>query len=162
MPGRYSHSIYIKCNIRALENLDLPVPFFPIKKMLRRSAQEIEKQVDFIVPELAEYSQVAQRSALADTGSIITGKLDESIRIKNGHNYADIGTSLFYAQYVEEGRGPVHAKNKPYLVFKIPGRGWIRKKSVGPAPARYFVKRSSKGLAKEIPKRLEALGDAIG
>ena len=162
MPGRYSHSIYINCNIRALENVDFPGPLTEIETMLHNSAQEIERQLDFIVPELAEYSQVAQRSALSDTGSIITGKLYESIRIKNGHNYADIGTSLFYAQYVEEGRGPVHAKNKPYLVFKIPGKGWIRTKSVGPAPARYFVQRSSVKVAREIPKRLKTLGEAIG
>lgn len=72
-----------------------------------------------------------------------TGALERSIagRVTGSsedEHRGEIVATMHYASYVENGRGPVTAKNAPYLVFKIDGR-LIRTKSVRAAAPRPFL-----------------------
>ncbi|WP_292474187.1 hypothetical protein [Methanosphaera sp.] len=157
MPGKYSHDIIVKADLKGFKDLKIPkTPIFKeltttIRKQFRAGKKQLKNELELIIPTLATFSWLKQRVKLAEKGSIITGTLHDSIKINRKSKYrASIGTTLFYAQYVEEGRGPVTPKNKPYLTFKIPGVGWIRTKYVGPAKPRYYLKESSVLLENEI------------
>lgn len=168
MPGKYSHDITIKANLKGLDNIKIPnAPIFKplttaIQKQFKQASNELQSNLNLVIDILAPFSQIKQRAKLAEKGSIITGDLDRSITIQKSENHASIGTTLFYAQYVEEGRGPVHAKNKPFLVFKIPGVGWIKTKSVGPAAPRYYLKESAQLLEKEIDDVMADVMESFG
>ena len=164
MPGKQSHQIILQTQLSDLEKISFPpVPIFDnilneISQQLQKSTQNLEKQLDWVIPELAELSKTLQRAQLAEKGSIITGTLDNSIRkLSSNKNNAEIGTGLFYASYVELGRGPVKPKNKKYLAFKSPGYGWVITKSVKAAKPRYYLKDSSTQLGKEIDETLNTI-----
>ena len=173
MPGKYSHDITVKADLKGLKNLKIPnTPVFKplstaIRKQFRQAQKALKQNLDIVSGTLSVFSFLKQRAKLSEKGSIITGTLYKSIQILRRSRYrASIGTNLFYAQYVEEGRGPVHAKKKPFLVFKIPGVGWIRTKSVGPSKPRYYLKESSTLLEQEIDNVMtdviEAFGEGFG
>ena len=168
MPGKYSHDIIVKADLKGFKDLKLPqTPIFKgltttIRKQFRAGKKQLKSNLDLVVATLAPFSFLKQRVKLAEKGSIITGTLHDSIQIKRRSKYrASIGTSLFYAQYVEEGRGPVKPKNKPYLTFKIPGVGWIRTKYVKPSKPRYYLKESSQLLEHEIDNVMQDVMEAF-
>lgn len=64
------------------------------------------------------------------------GNLLNSIHVKLSKNNVSLATNLIYAKLMQFG-GTIRAKNKPFLIFKTPTGGWIRKKHVV-VPARPF------------------------
>lgn len=168
MPGKYSHDIIVKADLKGFKDLKIPkAPIFKeltttIRKQFRAGKKQLKSELDLVISTLAPFSLLKQRAKLSEKGSIITGTLYDSIKINRRSKYrASIGTTLFYAKYVEEGRGPVVPKRKPYLTFKIPGVGWIRTKYVGPAKPRYYLKESSVLLEKEIYDVMEIVMEAF-
>lgn len=95
-----------------------------------------------------------------------TGNLKKSLYWEQtGSEEWFIGTKQYYAKWVEEGRGPVTAKNAPFLQYqdyfgghksihnKNLGKAgyngvWIRKKSVAKAEPNPFVERTKKDVEK--------------
>lgn len=164
MPGKQTHQITLQIQLTEIEKLNFPhVPLFDdfltsIANEYKQSITVIERQLEWLIPELAEISKTLQRSQLAEKGSIITGTLDSSIhKLSSNKNSAEIGTGLYYASYVELGRGPVEAKNKKCLAFQIPGHGWIFTKRVAAAKPRYYLKDSSTQLGEEIDETLNTI-----
>lgn len=76
--------------------------------------------------------------AIAQNGQTLrdTGRLLNSIRTRSSKNSASILTNVVYARLMQFG-GTIRAKNKPYLVFKTPTGGWVKRKSIT-VPARPF------------------------
>ena len=65
-----------------------------------------------------------------------TRHLSRSIVKQLGKDFVDIGTNVKYARIHQFG-GTIKAKNKPYLVFKLPSGKFVKIKSVY-IPARPF------------------------
>ena len=74
--------------------------------------------------------------AIAQNGQTLrdTGRLLNSIRTRLNKNGVSILTDVLYAKLMHYG-GTIRAKSKPYLVFKTPTGGWVKRKSVT-VPAR--------------------------
>lgn len=167
MPGRIAHQINFQLNTEELKNLSIPtMPLIPqigkdIEHDFKGMHQLLSQIGDYILPELAQESQTQQKLAIAHFDSIITGTLHDSIEIEMKGQSADIGTDLFYASYVQQGRGPVTAKNKPFLVFKSPGYGWVRTKSVGPAQPRNYLAYSGIRVGMKIRSYMRTIMGAI-
>lgn len=78
--------------------------------------------------------------------------LVDSIRILEHRAFSReyvIGSTLPYAIYVDQGRGPVHVKNKQWLHWWEPDRGDVFKKSVAAAKGNHFVRRTKEALEQE-------------
>jgi len=75
------------------------------------------------------------------------GQLSKSFITKNSGNFTqEIVNTKPYAYFIENGRGPVFAKNGHSLKFIINGQTLFRK-SVGPAKPQPFVDASIKAAA---------------
>ena len=74
--------------------------------------------------------------AIAQGGQTLrdTGRLLNSILTITKKNNVLVGTDVLYAKLMHYG-GTIRAKSKPYLVFKTPTGGWVKRKSVT-VPAR--------------------------
>lgn len=74
--------------------------------------------------------------AIAQNGQTLrdTGRLLNSIVTITKKNNVLVGTDVLYAKLMHYG-GTIRAKSKPYLVFKTPTGGWVKRKSVT-VPAR--------------------------
>ena len=74
--------------------------------------------------------------AIAQNGQTLrdTGRLLNSIRTRTSKNNVSILTDVLYAKLMHYG-GTIRAKSKPYLVFKTPTGGWVKRKSIT-VPAR--------------------------
>ncbi|WP_455644833.1 HK97 gp10 family phage protein [Methanosphaera sp.] len=169
MPGHYSHEITVDCDVSGFKNFNITPPIAlgvevieDINRRFTDSAERIEKYCnDGLVDTLATLSQLEQRSALAEKGSIITGALSDSILIHGSGKTRDVGTSLFYAQYVEDGRGPVRPVRAKALRFKLPGVGWVFAKSVGPAKPRYYLRDSGKKMQTHMRDTVKIIREMI-
>lgn len=83
-----------------------------------------------------------------------TGALRDSIyNVKRGENARAIGSKLSYAQYVNNGRGPVKAKHKTakggpgYLRFEIPRGGEVfYRHEVKAAKGIHFIEETAKHI----------------
>ena len=69
--------------------------------------------------------------AIAQGGQTLrdTGRLLNSIVAITKKNNVFVGTDVLYAKLMHFG-GTIRAKNKPYLVFKTPTGGWVKRKSI--------------------------------
>ncbi len=76
--------------------------------------------------------------AIAQNGQTLrdTGRLLNSIRTRLNKNGVSILTDVLYAKLMHYG-GTIRAKSKPYLVFKTPTGGWVKRKSIT-VPARHI------------------------
>lgn len=63
-----------------------------------------------------------------------TGRLLNSIRTRLNKSGVSILTDVVYAKLMHFG-GTIRAKNKPYLTFRTPTGGWLKRKSIT-VPAR--------------------------
>ena len=74
--------------------------------------------------------------AIAQNGQTLrdTGRLLNSIITITKKNNVIVGTDVLYAKLMHYG-GTIRAKSKPYLVFKTPTGGWVKRKSIT-VPAR--------------------------
>ena len=69
--------------------------------------------------------------AIAQNGQTLrdTGRLLNSIVTITKKNNVLVGTDVLYAKLMHYG-GTIRAKSKPYLVFKTPTGGWVKRKSI--------------------------------
>lgn len=168
MPGTYQHKIIIDINTDQLNKppIQLPSEYHDIQKAIEEDIQNTKHKLDTctdkILPLLAHTSQTYQRSSLASHDSIITGSLSNSINIHQQGNAATIGTDKFYAEYVNDGRGPVKAINKQCLHFITKTGDEVFTKSVGPADPRPYLDDSSTRLDGQIDTVINnILGDIL-
>lgn len=120
----------------------------------------IEHDVDDLyfrfLNETAEAIIEKARANLSENDSIITGELSNSIRVldsgqADGGGYVTVGTDVFYAIYVEYGRGPIRPVTAKVL-------HWIDKKTgkdvfasyAGPAEARPFFEPAVLAVRKKF------------
>lgn len=68
---------------------------------------------------------------------ILTSELVNSITRHSGADFAEWGSNVIYAAIHQFG-GVIRAKNKPYLVFKVPG-GRLRRVKQVTMPARPYL-----------------------
>lgn len=147
MPGIYEHVINVNVDTEALDSVDCS--FLPpqlaglgedITNMIKGIKNNLTDIKQVLLSTLPERSITAQRESIAQYGSIVTGKLDASIRLlSSSSDTAHIGTDLFYAEYVEDGRGAVTAKDAKCLHFVTKEGQEIFTHSVGPADPRPYL-----------------------
>lgn len=169
MPGIYEHWITVTLNSTQLAkvNLNFPAPYNVVTDEITSMIDSVRENMNYgiterIIPTLAEYSENYQKMALKETDSIITGKLENSINIRSrtGHA-ARVGTNLFYAEYVNDGRGPVVAKNKKCLHFITKTGDEVFTKRVGPAKPREYLERSATKLETRIDEVVNSTIDVV-
>lgn len=155
MPGWIGHNINISITTDIKTNISLAPPCDSLSAEINNDlsllVSKAHSSQGSIVGELASESRMLQINTLSGFGSNKTGNLASSITIENNGNSAMVGTDLYYASYVEEGRGSITATGKA-LHFYLDGAE-VFVKSVGPASPRPFV-ATSYGL-------LESRADAI-
>lgn len=100
---------------------------------------------DLAVDDLSETSKAYQKNALSDLNAIRSQNLLHSINVMDkSTGFARIGTDVEYAQYVNEGRGPVVPIHAKALHYFHNGMEIFSKRS-GPAdPKPYFENASNK------------------
>ena len=140
MPGWIGHNIRVSVK-ENIKPISLPEPCDAIAQEVNNDLMNVKSQVHGgmggLVEELASLSQSYQVSALAGFGSNKTGTLAGSITPESGGTTARIGTDLYYASYVNDGRGAITAVGKA-LHFYV-GGAEVFTKSVGPAAPRPYV-----------------------
>lgn len=110
MPGTYEH--IIRMNIKRGKRIpQFSGPLSCINSFITSEYDHLNRRLGFvgtqIVNDLAISSQKAQRDTITRLKAVRTGRLRDSIRITGEGLEAHVGTSLYYAQYVYEGWGPV-------------------------------------------------------
>ena len=98
--------------------------------------------------------------AIAQNGQTLrdTGRLLNSIVTITKKNNVLVGADVLYAKLMHYG-GTIRAKSKPYLVFKTPTGGWVKRKSIT-VPARPILGVSeddAQNMLLEIEEYLEDL-----
>ena len=162
MPGTYNHVIIVDIGHLDIEKISLPGEFQADADEINQELEEIENTLYQVTPQMTqvigERSQQLQRNSLSSYDSIVTGALADSIDIQGGGFSVYVGTNIFYAEYVNDGRGPVHAKNKKCLHVVTKNGVEVFAKSVGPAAPRPYLDDSSEALSGEIE---EIVGDFL-
>jgi len=100
---------------------------------------------DLSVEDLSETSKSYQKNAIMDLNAIQSKNLLQSISVMDKDTgFARVGTNVEYAQYVNEGRGPVVPIHAKALHYFHNGMEIFSKRS-GPAdPKPYFENASNK------------------
>lgn len=162
--SEFGHTISLDFHLDDIEPLSLPGEFQEVadcaNNEVRNTMKILESNVPAILDNLAIDSQQLQQAALSSYGSIVTRNLFDSINITGGGNTRDIGTDVFYAKYVNDGRGPVHAKNAKCLHFVTKGGVEVFTKSVGPAAPRPYIDDSDEELAPVIDELITEVIEA--
>lgn len=165
MPGRYEHIITLDLHIEPIDTINLPGEFQDVADGVNKNIETLNSNLEQIEPTLltavAERSQQLQRQSLLDYDSFITGKLYNSISQTIASGTASIGTDLFYAEYVNDGRGPVHAKNAKALHFITKDGVEHFVKSVKAAKPNPYLEDSNEDLSEDITQLLNEILGAL-
>lgn len=152
--SEFGHTLSLDFHLDDIEEISLPGEFQEVadcvNNEITNTMKILESNVPNILDQLAIDSQQLQQEALSNHGSIVTRNLYDSIVITGEGNTRDIGTDVFYAKYVNDGRGPVHAKNAKCLHFITKGGVEVFTKSVGPASPRPYIDESDEELTPVI------------
>lgn len=152
--SEFGHTISLDFRLDDIEEISLPGEFQEVadcaNKEVLNTMKILASNVPTILDNLAIDSQQLQQESLSKYGSIVTRNLFDSINITGGGNTRDIGTDVFYAKYVNDGRGPVFAKNAKCLHFITKGGVEVFTKSVGPASPRPYIDDSDEALTPVI------------
>lgn len=165
MPGTYQHTIELDLDIDNIDAVSFPNEFQDIANAINDEISDMLGKIEYaskaIIPTAAQWSKEFQQRAIVENDSIITGALTNSININAGENSATIGTGIFYAEYVHDGRGPVYAKNKKVLHFVTKNGVEVFTKSVGPAAPRPWLNTSSSMLEKKLDEIISDVLEVI-
>lgn len=141
MPGWIGHNISVNVKDAIQANIHLPSPCDGLADEINSDLMNISSRVNgstgVIINELASQSQTLQVNALTSLGSNKTGRLAGSITVSGGGDSTRVGTDLFYATYVNDGRGTVTATGKA-LHFYVDGVE-VFTKSVRPSTPKPYV-----------------------
>ncbi len=144
MPGWIGHKIDVNITDSIKTKIDLVAPCDVIGREIESDLHNVVSKArggaGGLVSDIASQSRMLQISALGSYGSNKNGNLAGSISIESSGNSALVGTDLYYASYVEEGRGSITATGKA-LHFFLDGEE-VFVKSVGPASPRPYVEDS--------------------
>lgn len=117
--------------------------------MANLSLDEAISKIDGILDRVALEAQAYMKESIRTKADNPTGALEKSIDIRNiGSNARGIGSSLSYAKFANDGRGPVRVKNKKYLhwVYPRPNGQDFFAKEVGPAEGLHFIEDTAEHL----------------
>lgn len=144
MAGWIGHRINVTITDAIKTKIDLVFPCDTIGREIESDLANIVSKArggsGGLVSEIASESRLLQIETLTGFGSNKTGRLAGSINVESSGNSANVGTDLYYASYVEEGRGAITATGKA-LHFFLDGEE-VFVKSVGPASPRPYVENS--------------------
>jgi len=101
--------------------------------------------------------RVTGKLARSTVFQIIGGPMNQALEIRQAARSA---LGVFYGFIVREGRGPITAVNAKYLHFFIGSQEFFRK-SVGPAKANPYHKRTMAILRPQIQKIVNDMGRRI-
>ena len=165
MPGWYGHEIEVNIDKSgANSKIDLVSPCEvlanEVNSEIANMVGKVEGGVGGLVSEIAHLSHDLQVSALTGYGSNKSGTLVGSITEESSGNSARIGTDLFYAQYLHDGRGSVTATNAKVLHFYNDGVE-VFVKSVGPSTPKPYVDDSSRILSARIDSVIGKYLDSV-
>lgn len=117
---------------------------------------------DLAVDDLSETSKAYQKNALSDLNAIRSQNLLHSINVMDkSTGFARIGTDVEYAQYVNEGRGPVVPIHAKALHYFSNGMEIFSQRS-GPADPRPYFENASNKFEPYVDKFSDTyLGDLV-
>lgn len=118
------------------------------------SIGEAMSLIDGILDKVAKEAETYMKDYIRKNTKDATGKLEGSIYNEaRGSNARAIGSALDYAQFVDQGRGPVKAKHKTakggegYLRFEIPRGGEVfYRHEVKEAKGIHFIDATAKHI----------------
>ena len=129
-------------------NMKIKINTALFKKNIEDTQVVVQEKLKLGITALASYCVDNAQKNLTINGSVVTGNLRRSIGFEitgGGDEYqaiiipkAHTAEGVYYGKYVEYGRPPIFAKNKPYMTFQIDGH-WVRVKEVKAAPAKPFL-----------------------
>lgn len=153
MPGWYGHDITVNIEKSGVNTkIDLAPPCDGLAQEVNSEIGDmigkLEGGLGGLVGEVAQVSRESQISSLSGYGSNKSGTLAGSITIESSGESARVGTDLFYAEYVNDGRGSVTAQDGVLHFFNDGEEVFV--KSVGPAAPRPYIDDSSNMLEVQI------------
>lgn len=162
--SEFGHIISLNFHLDDIEEISLPGEFQEVadcvNNEIKNTMNLLETNTPRILDELALDSQQLQQEALSGYGSIVSGDLYNSITITGGGDTRDIGTDLFYAEYVNDGRGPIKPVNKKALHFVTKSGEEVFAKIVGPSQARPYIEDSNEELSTVIDELVTEIIEA--
>lgn len=145
-------------------NIDLS-EFLDFAESMGVAADALDDELGATAFKVAQEGARIAQGILASNGSVVTGDLYDSIQAQGGGMSGGVASASYGptddepARWVEFGRGPVYARPGGALKFQIKGRGpYLYRKSVGPAPARPFMRPS---VARLRPLATKMFGEAV-
>lgn len=163
MAGWIGHRISITVTDAIKTKIDLVAPCDVIGREVESDLANVVSKarggVGGLVSDIASQSRLLQIETLSGFGSNKTGRLAGSISIESSGNSALVGTDLYYASYVEEGRGSITATGKA-LHFFLDGEE-VFVKSVGPASPRPYVENSFSALESRAEETVNRFMDSL-
>lgn len=164
MPGRYEHVVELNVNNGGIVRIDLPPPCESIAAEVNgdiaNMVGKVEGGAGGLMSEIASLSRNMQISALDSYGSNKSGTLAGSITEEVSGNSARIGTDLFYAQFLHDGRGSVTASGNVLHFFNDGEEVFV--KSVGPSTPRPYLDDSAKMMEVQIDAIVNHFLESVG
>lgn len=106
---------------------------------------EADRKIDDLLVKVSAEAKRYMQEYIERTAKNSTKTLSGSIYDeKRGAHTRAVGSALEYASYVNDGRGPVHVKNKRSLHWVYPrpdGKDYFAKE-VGPAKGLHFIEKT--------------------
>ncbi len=128
---------------------------------LRQAPEIVREEMGRGVERAAQAGEgQAKRLAPVKTGNLRRSITHTKASFAGGSVSASYGTNVPYARWVEEGRGPVVARNARVLRFTIGGKVFFRKR-VGPARGKRFMKGSRDWLEPQLHAEFRAVVQRI-
>lgn len=140
---------------------------FEFAELMAASPQVVEAEITTATDRVAIYGMgVSIKATPWKTGHLRRSHAQIPTSYSAGYARGGWGNAVPYAEYVEEGRGPVVAKNAKALAFTVKGGGLIFRKRVKAAAAQPFMEpgreaaesRMDAEFSGAITRIVEALG----
>jgi hypothetical protein len=115
---------------------------------------ELDGMISGLEAAVEEGVKECARLLMEEEAKRTKGQLAKSFITYNEGGIQNVDNTKIYAQWIEFGRGPVHAINAKALRFVINGEVFFRK-SVGPAKAQPFMMQAISAAQSSFPKIIE-------
>lgn len=164
MPGWYGHEIDVKVDTSGLRaRVDIAPPCDVLASEVNSDLSDIGARANagkgLLIGEIGEASRSLQVQALSGYGSNKSGRLAGSITTESSGSHARVGTDLFYAEYVHDGRGSVSAGSGVLHFFDDGEEVFV--KSVGPSSPRPYTDDSSGMLDARIEEIMNSFMESL-
>ena len=164
MPGWYGHDVDLHIDTSGLNaKIDLAPPCDILASEVNSDLAEIGAKANnakgLLIEQIGEASRSSQIQSLSGYGSNKSGRLAGSISVESSGNHARIGTDLFYAEYVHDGRGSITANGNVLHFFNDGEEVFV--KSVGPSSPRPYTDDSAGVLDTKIDEIMNSFMESI-